>query len=291
MKKLILSMEEVGNRMEIITSETNKDIKKIIGLLEKSKNRRKEDSYVVEGLKMVFEIPKEDIREVYISKTCYENIASGNVDKRIVDVKSFNKDGESELGFPYKVISDALFKKISDTVTPQGILAIVKRKHYKLNDILNRKVKKDGLPDKQVIMILDDLRDPGNLGTIIRTCEAAGVSGIILSKESVDIYNPKVVRSTMGAILRVPFYESEDLKEDIKKIKQENFKLYAAHLGGKKLYNEVKKDGAYGFIIGNEANGISDEVAALADELVIIPMYGNVESLNAAIAASILMFS
>ena len=277
--------------MEIITSETNKDIKKIIGLLEKSKNRRKEDSYVVEGLKMVFEIPKEDIREVYISKTCYENIACGNVDKRIVDVKSFNKDGESELGFPYKVISDALFKKISDTVTPQGILAIVKRKHYKLNDILNRKVKKDGLPDKQVIMILDDLRDPGNLGTIIRTCEAAGVSGIILSKESVDIYNPKVVRSTMGAILRVPFYESEDLKEDIKKIKQENFKLYAAHLGGKKLYNEVKKDGAYGFIIGNEANGISDEVAALADELVIIPMYGNVESLNAAIAASILMFS
>lgn len=277
--------------MEIITSETNKDIKKIIGLLEKSKNRRKEDSYVVEGLKMVFEIPKEDIREVYISKTCYENIASGNVDKRIVDVKSFNKEGESELGFSYKVISDALFKKISDTVTPQGILAIVKRKHYKLNDILNRIVKKDGLPDKQVIMILDDLRDPGNLGTIIRTCEAAGVSGIILSKESVDIYNPKVVRSTMGAILRVPFYESEDLKEDIKKIKQENFKLYAAHLGGKKLYNEVKKDGAYGFIIGNEANGISDEVAALADELVIIPMYGNVESLNAAIAASILMFS
>ena len=140
-------------------------------------------------------------------------------------------------------------------------------------------------------MILDDLRDPGNLGTIIMTCEAAGIIGIILSKESVDIYNPKVVRSTMGAILREPFYESEDLKEDIKKIKQENFKLYAAHLGGKKLYNEVKKDGAYGFIIGNEVNGISDEVAALADELVIIPMYGNVESLNAAIAASILMFS
>ena len=291
MKKLILSTEEVGNKMEIITSETNKDIKKIIGLLEKSKNRRKEDSYVVEGLKMVFEIPKEDIREVYISKTCYENIASGNGDKRIVDVKSVNKDGEPELCFSYKVISDALFKKISDTVTPQGILAIVKRKHYELTDILSRKVKKDGLPDKQMIMILDDLRDPGNLGTIIRTCEAAGVSGIILSKESVDIYNPKVVRSTMGAILRVPFYESEDLKEDIKKIKQENFKLYAAHLGGKKLYNEVKKDGAYGFIIGNEANGISDEVAALADELVIIPMYGNVESLNAAIAASILMFS
>lgn len=282
-------MEEVGNKMEIITSETNKDIKKIIGLLEKSKNRRKEDSYVVEGLKMVFEIPKEDIREVYISKTCYENIANGNLDKRIVDVKS--GDSSLEFGFSYKVISDALFKKISDTVTPQGILAIVKRKHYELEDILGSKVKKEGLPDKQLIMILDDLRDPGNLGTIIRTCEAAGVSGIILSKESVDIYNPKVVRSTMGAILRVPFYESENLKEDIKKIKQNNYKLYAAHLGGKKLYNEVKKDGAYGFIIGNEANGISDEVAALADELVIIPMYGNVESLNAAIAASILMFS
>ena len=263
--------------MEIITSETNKDIKKITGLMEKARNRKKEDSYVVEGIKMVFEIPKEDIREVYMSKSCYENLIS---EKKLDDA-----------GFSYKVVSDALFKKISDTVTPQGILAVVARKHYELDYILNRVVKKEGLPNKQVIMILDDLRDPGNMGTIIRTCEAAGVSGIILSKESVDIYNPKVVRSTMGAILRVPFYESENLKEDIRLIKEKGYKLYAAHLKGEKLYNEVKKDGMYGFIIGNEANGISDEIAAEADELVIIPMYGNVESLNAAIAASVLMFS
>lgn len=263
--------------MEIITSETNKDIKKITGLMEKARNRKKEDSYVVEGIKMVFEIPKEDIREVYMSKSCYENLIS---EKKLDDA-----------GFSYKVVSDALFKKISDTVTPQGILAVVARKHYELDYILNRVVKKEGLPNKQVIMILDDLRDPGNMGTIIRTCEAAGVSGIIISKESVDVYNPKVVRSTMGAILRVPFYESENLKEDIKKIKEKNIKIYAAHLKGKMLYNEVKKTGAYGFIIGNEADGISDEIAAMADELIKIPMYGNVESLNAAIAASILMFS
>lgn len=263
--------------MEIITSETNKDIKKITGLMEKARNRKKEDSYVVEGIKMVFEIPKEDIREVYMSKSCYENLIR---EKKLDDA-----------GFSYKVVSDALFKKISDTVTPQGILAVVARKHYELDYILNRVVKKEGLPDKQVIMILDDLRDPGNMGTIIRTCEAAGVSGIIISKESVDVYNPKVVRSTMGAILRVPFYESENLKEDIKKIKEKNIKIYAAHLKGKMLYNEVKKTGAYGFIIGNEADGISDEIAAMADELIKIPMYGNVESLNAAIAASVLMFS
>lgn len=258
--------------MDIITSDSNKDIKKIISLMEKSKSRKNEDSYVVEGIKMVLEVPKEDIRQVYMTESCYENI-------------------KDRIDFDYKIISDNVYKKISDTVTPQGILAVVKRKHYELDEILGRVVKKEGLKDKQLIMILEDVRDPGNIGTIIRTCEAAGVSGIILSKECVDIYNPKVVRSTMGAILRVPFYESTNLKEDIEKIKARDYKIYAAHLKGKKNYNEVDKDGAYGFVIGNEANGISDEIAEMADELVKIPMYGNVESLNAAIAASILMFA
>ena len=128
------------------------------------------------------------------------------------------------------------------------------------------------------------------MGTIIRTAEAAGVSGVILSKESVDIYNPKVIRSTMGAVYRVPFLYVEDFTLLLQELRDRDVRLLAAHLKGQKTFDKANYSGKVGILIGNEANGLSDEVAELANEKVLIPMAGSVESLNAAVAAALLMY-
>ena len=140
------------------------------------------------------------------------------------------------------------------------------------------------------ILVLDNLQDPGNLGTIFRTAEAAGVTGIILSRDCVDIYNPKVIRSTMGAVFRVPFLYAEDLQGTIGELKREGIKVYAAHLKGRKAYDQEDYREGCAFLIGNEGNGLRDEIAECADHYVIIPMLGRAESLNAAVAAAVLMF-
>ena len=134
------------------------------------------------------------------------------------------------------------------------------------------------------------LQDPGNLGTIFRTAEAAGVTGIIMSRDCVDIYNPKTIRSTMGALYRMPFVYVEDLRETIHTLKEKNIKSYAAHLDGKNTYDKEDYRQGTAFLIGNEGNGLREEIAQCADTWIRIPMCGQVESLNAAVAATVLMF-
>lgn len=148
------------------------------------------------------------------------------------------------------------------------------------------KVNGDG---SALFAVLEDIQDPGNLGTIFRTGEGAGVTGIIMSKGTVDIFNPKTIRSTMGSVYRIPFVYEEDLASVIRQLKKANVSVYAAHLKGTKNYNEIKyADTA--FLIGNEGNGLKDETAALADEYIKIPMSGQVESLNVAVATALLMY-
>ena len=245
----------------VITSETNDHIKRIKALMEKGKSRRKEGAFIVEGVKMTREISSDKNAVIYVSESFREN-----------------SDEFSEAF----VISDKIFKKITDTVTPQGVLAIVPQKKYALDEILDC--------EKGCLVILDRLQDPGNLGTIIRTGEAAGIKGIIMSKDSVDIYNPKVVRSTMGAIFRVPFYVCDNLEDAISDIKRSGFKCMAAHLDGQ-VISKMDWPEKTAFMIGNESSGLSDKVSCLADERIKIPMDGQVESLNASVAASILMYS
>ena len=139
-------------------------------------------------------------------------------------------------------------------------------------------------------MVLDNLQDPGNLGTIVRTAEGAGVDAVFLSKESVDIFNPKTIRSTMGSIYRMPVIYVDDLLELLDTFKGKGIKSYAAHLAGKNSYDQESYEGGTAILIGNEGNGLRDEVSQKADIWVQIPMKGQVESLNAAIAASVLMF-
>jgi TrmH family RNA methyltransferase len=146
---------------------------------------------------------------------------------------------------------------------------------------------KSGAP---LILCVENLQDPGNLGTIIRMGEAAGASGVLISGNSVDVYNPKVIRSTMGSVFRVPHLIVDDFIGTLDELKNNGIKIYAAHLDGKMSYTDADYTGGTAFIIGNEGNGLTDEAASKADCLVKIPMHGAVESLNAAIACTVLAF-
>ncbi|EGG82446.1 RNA methyltransferase, TrmH family, group 3 [Lachnospiraceae bacterium 2_1_46FAA] len=250
----------------MITSTGNAQVKELLQLQKKSKVRNERNIFLVEGIKMFFEAPRNRIEKVFISETLFDR-----------KKQELNLDG-----LKVEILSDKVFSHVSDTKTPQGILCIMRQKKTKLEEIFAQK--------PEHLMILDNLQDPGNLGTIVRTAEGAGVSGIILSKDCVDIYNPKTIRSTMGSIYRMPFLYVEDLENTIEEVKKQDIKVYAAHLQGKNNYDEENYKTGCAFLIGNEGNGLRDEIAEKADIWVKIKMHGEVESLNAAIASSILMF-
>ena len=250
----------------MITSSKNPQVKNLIHLSKKAKARKDQGLFVVEGKKMFSEAPRERLHQIYVSE-------------------SFIKEPENEgmlLGMKYEVLSDSLFKAVSDTQTPQGILALVRMPGYTLSQILKE--------EKAHLLIAEGIQDPGNLGTMFRTGEGAGITGVILDKTTVDVYNPKTIRSTMGSIYRVPFVVSENLSETLKELKAAGVRLYAAHLKGSLSYDEPDYKKPAGFLVGNEGNGLSDEIAGLADTYIRIPMEGRVESLNAAIAAALLMY-
>ncbi len=250
----------------MITSTSNPQIKWLLQLQKKSKARNEEQVFVVEGIRMFVEVPEERIEKIYVSETFYE--------KQKNELKLNEKRVE--------ILADHVFKHVSDTQTPQGILCVVKQKKYDINELLDLK--------NPLFMVLDNLQDPGNLGTIVRTAEAAGVNAVFMSRDCVDIYNPKTIRSTMGSIYRVPTIYIEDTLSLLEQFGQKGIKSYAAHLEGKHSYEEENYQSGTAILIGNEGNGLRDEVANKADIWVRIPMLGQVESLNAAIAASVLMF-
>jgi len=202
---------------------------------------------------------------VYVSESCFVKYAK-----------------ERLRGIDYEVVQDSVFKVMCDTQTPQGILCVVKQDHYTQEELWKK--------ENPLFLLLENIQDPGNLGTIMRTAEGAGVTGVILSKGSVDLYNPKTIRATMGSVYRVPFLYVEDLRETLKLLKNKGVKSYAAHLYGRQTYDKENYRGGTAFLIGNESNGLSKELAACADTYIRIPMEGQLESLNAGVAASILMY-
>lgn len=250
----------------MISSTSNPQVKRLLQLQKKSKARNEEKVFVVEGLRMVVEVPKDRVEKVYVSESFYN--------KKKHDLKWDE--------FPMEILSDSVFQHVSDTKTPQGILCVVKQKKYDVNELLEI--------ENPHFMVLDNLQDPGNLGTIVRTAEGAGADAVFLSRESVDIYNPKTIRSTMGSIYRVPVVYVDDLLKLLDIFKEKGIKSYAAHLQGKNTYDKENYQSGTAILIGNEGNGLRDEVSEKADIWVQIPMKGQVESLNAAIAASILLF-
>lgn len=277
--------------MEVISSKDNKKIRYIRSLLEKGNIRKKSKAFVAEGIKLVDEaLEYGKVLEVVCSESLYDEIISGDLSgNRLLAENDKNITNYVKKGSSLLVVSDMVFKSMSETKTPQGILAVVEMPDYGLLDkgFLEQAYTKNG---KIKLLVLEDTADPGNLGTIMRTAEAAGVTGVIMGKGTVDIFNPKVVRSTMGSIFRLPFVYVEDVKATIKKLKKMGISFYAAHLKGKKSYKDIKYSDKSAILVGNEARGLSNEVAEIADNYVIIPMSGKVESLNAAVAAALMMY-
>ncbi len=266
----------------IITSTSNEQIKKIVKLREKSKERKTEGLFVVEGIRIFKEIPAMDIDSVYVSESFVNTYI--NVEKESSTDNRYDNIPDLFSRVDYTIVADNVFKKLSDTVNPQGVLAVVKMAEYTLEEVLNNRDQ-----ENSCIVVLDKIQDPGNLGTIIRTGEGAGISAVVMSADTVDLYNPKVIRSTMGSIFRVPCVVVDDLSTAVNKIKASGVTTYAAHLDGEDISSvDLASDRA--FLIGNEANGLSDEVASLADKKIKIPMEGEVESLNAAVATAILIY-
>ena len=277
--------------MEIISSKDNKKIRYIRSLLEKGNIRKKSKAFVVEGIKLVDEaLEYGKVLEVVCAESLYDELISGDLSgNRLLAENDKNITNYVKKGSSLLVVSDTVFKSISETKTPQGILAVAEMPDYRLLDkgFLEQAYTKNG---KIKLLVLEDTADPGNLGTIMRTAEAAGVTGVIMGKGTVDIFNPKVVRSTMGSIFRLPFAYEEDLKETIKELKKQGISFYATHLKGEKSYKDIKYSDRSAILVGNEARGLSYDVADLADTYVLIPMQGKVESLNAAVAAALMMY-
>lgn len=255
-----------GMEEQMITSSSNQQIKNIAALIKRAKERRARGLFVAEGRKMFEEAPREWVENIYVA----ESFLSEPGAERLL------------VGREYETVSDAVFCGVSDTQTPQGILCLVRMPHYERRELLSGA--------RTRLLILESIQDPGNLGTMLRTGEGAGITGILMNQTTADLFNPKTIRATMGSIYRVPFYVTDDLAGDISKLKANGVRVYAAHLRGMRRYDEEDYAGATAFLIGNEGNGLSDEIAGLADTLIRIPMEGQVESLNAAVSAAILMY-
>jgi TrmH family RNA methyltransferase len=253
---------------DMVSSKSNPKIKKIKKLQKSSKVRSEEKVFIVEGSKMVFEAPEDQILKCFVGKSFFGK----------------NKEEIIEKGLSYELVSDEVFTFLSETKTPQGILGIIKQSDYLLGELL------EGQEQTPLLLLIESVQDPGNLGTIFRTAEGAGVSGIIMDSKCADIYNPKTIRSTMGAIYRLPFIIAKDFEECLMKVKKAGVKLVATHTKAIKSYDEVSYREAVGFVIGNESSGLSKEALSQAGEKVQIPMKGQAESLNVAIATGILIY-
>lgn len=254
----------------MITSYANKSVKEVIQLVKKAKARKEKGLFVAEGIKMFLEAPVEMIEKVYTAESFLKQMPEVCRQK----LKMLHAIHESA--------ADEVFRKMSDTKTPQGILCVLKQRHYKIEEML--------VSSAPLLLLLEDIQDPGNLGTMFRAGEGAGITGVIMSKNTVDIYNPKTIRSTMGSVYRIPFFYAENLTESIAALKKKQISVYAAHLQGAGDYDTCDYKSGAAFLIGNEANGLREETSQTADLAVKIPMMGQVESLNAAVAASILLF-
>ena len=254
--------------MQVISSKDNEFIKHIKKLKDK-KYRDMNKEFIIEGIKLIREAIEEkaEIKQIIICDNC--------LDSDIIPKELMYEIAKYECVY----VTESIFKVISDVNTPQGILAIIGRNAGE--------AQIDYTQD--IIVALDDIQDPGNLGTILRTVDSIGLNQILVSKGTADSYNPKVVRSTMGAIFRVKIIECEDLENTLKEVKKHKFKLVVTSLQTEKSLYDINFDKKL-IVIGNEANGVEQKIQDLADEKIKIPMLGKTESLNASVATGIVLY-
>ena len=254
--------------MQVITSKDNELIKHIKKLKDK-KHRDESNEYIIEGVKLIEEAVKENAKI-----------------KKIIICEDTTRTYEIPTHIMYEIakyecvyVTDKIFASITQVTKPQGIMAIIGRNNNENNIDYSQ----------DIIVALDDIQDPGNLGTILRTVDSIGLNQILVSKGTADCYNPKVVRSTMGAIFRIKIIECEDLEQTLKETQKNNFKLVVSSLQTNNCLYDINFDKKV-IIIGNEANGVEPQIQEMADEKIKIPMLGKTESLNASVATGIILY-
>ena len=251
----------------IITSKNN-EIVKHIKKLKSKKYRDEYNEFVIEGVKIIEEAVHENakIKQIVICDECEQNEF---ISKEVLyEIAKYN----------CIYVTKEIFHSISDVTNPQGILAVIAKPDEKEIDY-----------SEDIIVVLDDLQDPGNLGTILRTVDSTGLKQIVVSNGTADVYNPKVVRSTMGAIFRIHIVKPIDLMEKLKEIKKHKFELIVTTPKAKKTIYDIDYKKKV-IIVGNESNGVEEKLMNKADEKVMIPMLGKSESLNASIATGIVLY-
>lgn len=254
--------------MQTITSKDNELIKHIRKLKDK-KYRDESNEYVVEGVKLVEEAVKENakIKQIIV---CEDTTRTYEIPTHIMlEIARYECIS----------VSNKIFNIITQVTNPQGIMAIIEKN------------AQDEQIDysQDIIVVLDDVQDPGNLGTILRTVDSIGLNQIIVSKGTADAFNSKVVRSTMGAIFRIKIIEVENLAQEIKEMRKHHLKLMVTSLQTKNSIYDIDFNKKI-IVIGNEANGVSKEIQDMADEKAKIPMLCRTESLNASVAAGVVMY-
>ncbi len=251
----------------MIESSQNKMIKLIQGLKNK-KERDKHGMFLLEGTRLVSEIPTDFSVEAYIFSASFYG--------------ETHEVGGQWNRAPHVVLTDQLFHSVAETVNPQGIMAICHKRSVETAAFMEK--------ENPFFLVLENVMDPGNMGTMIRSADAAGVDCVFLSKGCVDIYNGKVLRSTMGSIFHLPIVQDMDMAALFAQCKAHNIKTVAAHLGGETHHYAYDFNRACAILIGNEATGLSEDTAKRADCLVKIPMPGRAESLNASVACGVLLY-
>ena len=252
----------------LITSKDNLKIKELKELISSKKMRINSRSFVIEGIRIFAEAVREnaDIKSVFVTETALNKYA---------DVfKSLRPDN-------FYVIADELSKKVTDEKSPQGIFAVVNNLDKELTMGINF----------ERVLVLNNIQDPGNIGTLLRTADALGVKKVILCENCCELYNPKVIRSTMGSIFRLDISVVKCFETVVKYLKANNITTYAAVVDKQaQSIENITFDGKCAAVIGNEGNGLSDEHTALCDSKITISMKGNAESLNASVAAAIILW-
>lgn len=256
--------------LEILSSKGNSIIKQSTKLKIK-KYRQESGQFMVEGVRFVEEAIMSGAPVKYC--LCSEELHGDRVELILGTMAKKN--------IKVYMVKGELMGQICDTETPQGIAAVIEKKDPDIDRLIE---------DCDFLILVDRIQDPGNLGTIIRTADAAGAGGVILAEGTVDLYSPKVLRSTMGSIFHVPVVSSLDIIDTIDKMKSNGFKVYVSSLEAAAAYYQEDYRGRTAIVIGNEANGVDSSIILHADRLVKIPMPGQAESLNAAVAGGILMF-
>ncbi len=252
---------------EVITSPSNSTVKYVKSLLSK-KYREEYGQFIVEGEKMVLEALESDAKvDILVCSESYSHPLMVQAMER---------------GVRLLRVREQLFKQLSDTQSPQGALAVVCKRNYDLQQTVEQ--------GSSFLVILDGIRDPGNLGTIIRTVDAAGGDGVVLANNCVDPYNPKSVRSTMGSILRVPIYQENNMENVLVVFAGAGYHIAVSDLKGTDVFEWKGEYDKIALVIGSESHGVSQEAVAGAHSLIRIPMAGGAESLNASVAAGILIY-